>query len=68
MTEKINHKDNPEVAPCPFCGGGVKAKSMGFGVAGLVVCEDCKTMFLLPWDEADTDLNLVHSWNRRAKR
>lgn len=62
------HIMSQKVAPCPFCQKPVKLKIYAHGVVGSVSCSECKTMFLIPWDEACTDMELVHAWNARNER
>lgn len=52
--------------PCPFCGGAVKWLETGFGVAGLIVCEQCKALFVIPWAKATSGYDLAQFYNRRA--
>jgi hypothetical protein len=54
--------------PCPCCGGQVTAKVPGYGVAGVIACGNCKTLFLIPWDEAETLSELTHAWNGRTQK
>ena len=58
-------KDENKVAPCPFCKNPVTIKIYGYGVVGAVNCSECKTMFLIPWDEAATSKELTEAWNAR---
>lgn len=60
--------DENKAAPCPFCKNPVKFKIYAHGVVGSVSCSECKTMFLIPWDEAGTDMELVEAWNARNAR
>jgi Lar family restriction alleviation protein len=57
-----------KLKPCPFCGGEVKSKIYGFGVAGVIACTNCKTMFVIPWDEAESGNELLNAWNSRANK
>lgn len=55
-----------ELKPCPFCGSEVEAMAVSYGVAGVITCKNCKTKFVLPWNEAETQKDLFEAWNKRA--
>ncbi len=55
-----------EVKPCPFCGSEVEAMKVSYGIAGVITCKNCKTKFVLPWNEAETKKDLIEAWNKRA--
>ena len=57
---------NKELKPCPFCGGEVEVREASFGITGVVTCGNCKTKFVIPWNEAESDHDLAKAWNRRA--
>ena len=57
---------NDKLKPCPFCGGEVKSKIYGFGVVGVIACTGCRTMFVIPWEEAESGKELFKAWNNRA--
>lgn len=58
--------EEQKLKPCPFCGGKVKSKIYGFGIVGVIACDNCKTMFVIPWDEAESGNELLNAWNRRV--
>lgn len=55
-----------ELKPCPFCGAEVEIIFQNFGIAGRLLCKNCKTGFLIPWNEAENRHDLANAWNRRA--
>lgn len=55
-----------ELKPCPFCGAKVEAREVSFGIAGVITCGNCKTKFVLPWNEAESGKGLSEAWNRRV--
>lgn len=55
-----------QLKPCPFCGEQVESMMTSFGVAGVIICKKCKTKFVIPWDEAESEYELFNAWNRRA--
>lgn len=55
-----------ELKPCPFCGAEVEAREVSFGIVGVITCKNCKTKFLIPWNEAESGKGLAEAWNRRV--
>jgi hypothetical protein len=57
-----------ELKPCPFCGGEVKIKHQAWGTAGLLTCNGCRILFLVPWAQSGTLQDLAEVWNRRKEK
>ena len=51
---------------CPFCGTAVNIMNCSWGMAGVISCGNCRTKFVIPWNEAESVKDLVDAWNRRA--
>lgn len=63
----------PELKPCPFCGGGAEIALFGYdcGHEGNVIClsDTCPAMCRVAWGPRDickTRAEAVAAWNRRA--
>ncbi len=57
-----------ELKPCPFCGGEVEIKHQTWGTAGLLKCNGCGILFLIPWTQSETLQDLAEVWNRRNEK
>jgi hypothetical protein len=55
-----------DLLPCPFCYGSVEGIHYSWGVIGVITCRNCKTKFVIPWNEAESPKDLMEAWNRRA--
>lgn len=58
--------EETKLKPCPFCGSSVEAFAVSFGVVGVISCRNCRTKFVLPWGEAESQKDLADAWNRRG--
>lgn len=58
---------NRKLKPCPFCGSAVGITNCSFGVMGVISCGNCRTKFVIPWNEAESPKDLAEAWNRRAE-
>lgn len=54
-----------ELKPCPFCGGKARIANHSYGVASVVVCQQCHVLFAFPWNKTETVNDLYEEWNRR---
>ena len=58
--------EHNELKPCPFCGGAIGIMHCSWGTVGVITCGNCRTKFVIPWNEAETPKDLIEAWNRRA--
>ena len=55
-----------KLKPCPFCGGEITKMAVSHGTVGVVFCSQCRTKFVLPWNECETVNDMYEAWNRRC--
>ena len=53
---------------CPFCGElhRLKIWDTGFGIARIIECKNCQTLFVSQWKYATQEL--IDRWNRRCNQ
>lgn len=58
----------PELKPCPFCGGEAKIGSLGGDQENWAIwCSECGTPCVETGRQGDTKMGIIKVWNTRAK-